>query len=130
MPEVKPVTPPHDERDTLLNNPEGQLLLGARDLIAEEAFRVVTDPCDISDLGRPVFLDPGSLVIGGLSPGSLVIGGALPVGGFSIHHPAGDVIFTLHFDGRVEINPAYAVEEAARAFWDAVIRLNPYGDRG
>jgi hypothetical protein len=39
---------------------------------------------------------------------------------------SGDPIVTIRFDGRVEVNPAFTVDEAARAFWDAVIRLNPH----
>jgi hypothetical protein len=38
---------------------------------------------------------------------------------------SGEPIVTIHYDGRVEINPAFTVDEAARAFWGAVLLLNP-----
>jgi len=105
---------PPDERDTPLNTPAGQILLGARDVIAEEAFRVVTDPCDIPDPGqRPVV----PILITPLPSGT---------GAFMIRNGP-EPIFTIHFDGRIEVNPAFTVDEAARAFWDAVARMNPWG---
>ena len=51
-------------------------------------------------------------------------------GAMAIHTPSGDPIVTIRFDGRIDVNPAFTLEEAARAFWDAVIRLNPYSDLG
>lgn len=32
---------------------------------------------------------------------------------------------TIHQDGRVEVNPKYTTDEAAKLFWDAVIKLAP-----
>lgn len=32
---------------------------------------------------------------------------------------------TIHQDGRVEVNPKYTTDEAAKLFWDAVIQLAP-----
>jgi hypothetical protein len=49
-----------------------------------------------------------------LTPGNLQISGS-----------TGAPIVTIHHDGRVELNPAYSLDEAARAFWDAVIEMNP-----
>jgi hypothetical protein len=52
------------ELDIPLNTPEGQRLLGARDVIAEEAFRLpepilcVTDPCEIPYTGALVVAGP------------------------------------------------------------------------
>lgn len=46
--------------------------------------------------------------------------------GFQIA-PAGEVIFTLHFDGRIEIDDKYTVTEAAKAFWDEVRKGQPDG---
>jgi hypothetical protein len=37
-----------------------------------------------------------------------------------------ETIVTFHRDGRVEINPKYSADEAAKAFWNAVIRMNPF----
>lgn len=34
-------------------------------------------------------------------------------------------IVVLHHDGRVEINPKYSTTDAAKAFWDAVLEMNP-----
>lgn len=115
------------EFDIPLNTPQGQGLLGAQDLIAEEAFSVVpegnvslaapnlsanlpvTDPCEIPD------------------PGVLFVGGVLPVNAFTVNSEsvAPTPIVTIRWDGRVEVNPAFTVDEAARAFWDAVIAMNP-----
>lgn len=32
---------------------------------------------------------------------------------------------TIHQDGRVEVNPKYTTDEAAKLFWDAVVRIAP-----
>jgi hypothetical protein len=42
-----------------------------------------------------------------------------------ISSSVGAPIVTIHHDGRVEVNPAYTTDEVARAFWDAVIEMNP-----
>ena len=34
-------------------------------------------------------------------------------------------IVTLYADGRVHVDPDYPLDQAARAFWDAVIQSNP-----
>ena len=34
-------------------------------------------------------------------------------------------IVRIHFDGRVELNEGVSVGEGAKAFWDAVLELNP-----
>jgi hypothetical protein len=41
-------------------------------------------------------------------------------------YQSNEAIVTFHRDGRVEINPKYSAEEAAKAFWNAVIRMNPF----
>lgn len=38
---------------------------------------------------------------------------------------ANEWIVRIHMDGRVEINPKHTLDEAAKAFWDAVIKMNP-----
>ena len=48
------------------------------------------------------------------TPGNLQISGA-----------DAEPIVTIHWSGRVEVNPKYTVDDAARAFWDAVIAMNP-----
>ena len=49
-----------------------------------------------------------------LKPGNLQIAGS-----------AGEPIVTIHHDGRVDVNPLYSLNEAANAFWLAVIEMNP-----
>jgi hypothetical protein len=34
-------------------------------------------------------------------------------------------IVTLYADGRMHVDPGYSLDQAARAFWDAVIQSNP-----
>ena len=34
--------------------------------------------------------------------------------------PTGEPLVTVYFDGRVEVNPQYTMDEAAAAFWEAV----------
>lgn len=113
------------EFDIPLNTPEGQRLLGARDVIAEEAFTIIVEGKVGGDATNPSAIlhvtDPGEIPVEG--PINFAVFGP---GAFSIHHTSGDPIFAIHADGRLEINPAFTVDEAARAFWDAVIRLNPY----
>jgi len=36
---------------------------------------------------------------------------------------SGEIIVSIHADGRVEVNPKFTVDEAARVFWDAVKAL-------
>jgi len=51
-------------------------------------------------------------------------------GSMALYTASADPIVTIRFDGRIDVNPAFTVEQAARAFWDAVIRMNPYTDLG
>ena len=64
-----------------------------------------------------------------LRAGAVGVGTAAPVGSFQIVHDSGEPIVTIYLDGRVEVNPAFTVDDAARAFWEAVKQLNP-GDGG
>jgi hypothetical protein len=45
---------------------------------------------------------------------------------FAVSSSGGEPIFTIHHDGAVAVNPKYATDDAALAFWEAVIRLNPF----
>jgi hypothetical protein len=49
-------------------------------------------------------------------------------GNLQISDSHGDPIVTIHHDGRVILNANFPLDEAARAFWDTVIRLNPHTD--
>jgi hypothetical protein len=40
-----------------------------------------------------------------------------------VHHESGAPLVTIHCDGRVEINPAFTLDEATLAFWDAAREL-------
>ncbi len=42
-----------------------------------------------------------------------------------ISHTSGEPLVTIHCDGRVDVNPAFTLDEAAMAFWEAVRKLNP-----
>ncbi|HEY1964778.1 MAG TPA: hypothetical protein VGG59_07600 [Acidobacteriaceae bacterium] len=48
---------------------------------------------------------------------------------FEIRSATADPLVTIHMDGRVELNPAIPVDEAARAFWNAVQRVGMAGER-
>jgi hypothetical protein len=41
-------------------------------------------------------------------------------------YQSNEQIVSIHPDGRIEINPKYTTDEAAKAFWEAVIRMNPF----
>ena len=32
---------------------------------------------------------------------------------------------TIHRDGRVDVNPKYTTDEAAKKFWEAVVQISP-----
>lgn len=57
--------------------------------------------------------------------GAILIGIPAPTGAFAIRNQSGEAIVTIYHDGRVVVNPAFLVDDAAAAFWEAVIRLNP-----
>jgi hypothetical protein len=61
--------------------------------------------------------DGCTVSVGGLAAGL----GA--VQGLVLTASSNELIVTIHFDGRVTVNPKYSTDEAARAFWDAVRRL-------
>jgi hypothetical protein len=51
--------------------------------------------------------------------------GTTTTGSFQIVHISGEPLVTIWYDGRVEVNPLFTVDETAKLFWEAVIRLNP-----
>jgi len=63
-----------------------------------------------------------------VSAGSLVAG-AVQDRYLALFAINADPIVTIHSDGRVNINPKYSTDEAAQAFWDAVRRMGPKGER-
>jgi hypothetical protein len=68
------------------------------------------------------------LMKAGQEDGCEVSVGHLVAGGVQAHYLAlfavnAEPIVRIHLDGRVEVDPRYTVDDAARAFWDAVRRL-------
>jgi hypothetical protein len=45
--------------------------------------------------------------------------------GFSVH-ASGKEVVRIGYDGKITIAEGFAVDDAAKAFWDAIMRMNPY----